>query len=154
MQALVFVQTIICISIIFCLPVLDMFKPYVRCIVSDIIFSFQLTIAGKTAFSPTLMRFQDPCYHESYTDLALKKVIWQDDGPGIMAMYKSDWTRVGGKPQSDFVKVGSNYSCDDESNFLSFFIIVLFIMLPFRLFAQVHFYFLHFNLFSLCLDKK
>uniref|UniRef100_A0A7M6DS34 Hexosyltransferase n=1 Tax=Clytia hemisphaerica TaxID=252671 RepID=A0A7M6DS34_9CNID len=56
----------------------------------------KLTIAGKTAFSPTLMHFQDPCLHERYTELALKKVIWQYDGPGIMAMYKSDWSRVGG----------------------------------------------------------
>lgn len=55
----------------------------------------KMTIKGNTAFSPTLLRLGE-CTHEMYTDIKGKQGKWQDDGPGIMAMYRSDWITVGG----------------------------------------------------------
>lgn len=53
----------------------------------------KLTIRGKTAFTPSLMR-QHCGEHEQYTDIV--ESFWVDNGPGMIAMYKSDFDKIGG----------------------------------------------------------
>ena len=60
----------------------------------NVVFFFQHTIQHYTGFCPTLLKFQ--CgQHEQYST-NLEGSLWIDDGFGMMAMYKSDWTKVGG----------------------------------------------------------
>ena len=53
-----------------------------------------MTIQGRTAFNPTLLKLA--CgEHEEYMDV--KTSEWLDYGTGMMAMYKTDWIDIGGK---------------------------------------------------------
>jgi len=57
-------------------------------------------VQGKTSFCPTLLKLQ--CgEHEQYT--TLYESLWIDDGFGMMAMFRSDWSIVGGKERKMFI---------------------------------------------------